>query len=516
MLADVGDEHEPSIDITRRGLLVGTGAALIAFMAGCSGDDAGRGATTVPADDTTPRPAPDLSGDPFTLGVASGDPLPSAVVLWTRLAPEPLADDGLGGMPAEEVDVTWEVATDDGFTTLVRSGVAVATPDHAHSVHVDVDGLDPATDYYYRFPSASYTSPVGAHPDPARRVLPTRFGLAVVNCQWFETGTYAAYRHLLDEEVDLVAAPRRLHLRVPERRTGRAARPCPAHAVETLADYRLRYASYALDEDLRNAHARFPFVLTWDDHEVSNNYIGDGLVEQPDSPEAAAASARRRPTRRGGSTCRSGSARPTGASSWSTSTSTSATSPASTCSTSASTATCRRVGTAIRRRTTSATAPSGRERPHAARRRPGGVVRRGERRAARRTWNLIGNPVVLAGDRRRQRHRRRRLLPRHVGRVPDGPPPLHRAARRHRQPGRAHRRLPRRDGARRPRATVRAGHAGRGHRAHGPADLVAPVPGGRQRAQPRSCASSSTATATSSVDVDARRGCTRRSGCSTT
>ena len=284
MLAGVGDEHEPSIDITRRSLLVGTGAALIAFMAGCSGDDAGGGATTVPADDTTPRPAPDLSGDPFTLGVASGDPLPSAVVLWTRLAPEPLADDGLGGMPGEEVDVTWEVARDEGFTDLVRSGVAVATPDHAHSVHADVDGLDPATDYYYRFTLGEHTSPVARTrtlPDGA----PDALGLAIVNCQWYETGTYAAYRHLLDEEVDLV-----LHLgdyiyEFPSSE-GAGRTTVPVHAVETLADYRLRYASYALDEDLRNAHHRFPFMLTWDDHEVSNNYSGDGLVEQPDSPEA--------------------------------------------------------------------------------------------------------------------------------------------------------------------------------------------------------------------------------------
>ena len=284
MLAGVGDEHEPSIDITRRGLLVGTGAALIAFMAGCSGDDAGGGTTTVPADDTTPRPAPDLSGDPFTLGVASGDPLPSAVVLWTRLAPEPLADDGLGGMPGEEVDVTWEVARDEGFTDLVRSGVAVATPDHAHSVHADVDGLDPATDYYYRFTVGEHTSPVARTrtlPDGA----PDALGLAIVNCQWYETGSYAAYRHLLDEEVDLV-----LHLgdyiyEFPSSE-GAGRTTLPVHAVETLADYRLRYASYALDEDLRNAHHRFPFMLTWDDHEVSNNYSGDGLVEQPDSPEA--------------------------------------------------------------------------------------------------------------------------------------------------------------------------------------------------------------------------------------
>src|SRR5688572_19739336 len=120
----VGDEHWDPMDITRRQLLVGSGAALIAFMAGCSSDEAEPGITTVPSGDAGPRPAPDLSGDPFTLGVASGDPLPSAVVLWTRLAPEPLAEDGLGGMPNEEADVVWEVATDAAFTDVVRHGVA--------------------------------------------------------------------------------------------------------------------------------------------------------------------------------------------------------------------------------------------------------------------------------------------------------------------------------------------------------------------------------------------------------
>jgi alkaline phosphatase D len=285
MLAVVGDEHEISRAITRRQLLVGSGAALIAVVAGCSSDEPGDGTTTTSSEPPTPRPAPELSGDPFTLGVASGDPLPSAVVLWTRLAPEPLAEDGLGGMPAEEADVVWEVATDAGFTDVVRRGVAVASPDHAHAVHVDVDGLEPSTDYHYRFTIGDHTSPAARTrtlPDGS----PERFGLAVVNCQWFETGAYAAYRHLLDEDVDLV-----LHLgdyiyeyagsAEGERTT------LPTHEVESLTDYRLRHASYRLDEDLRNAHHRFPFVLTWDDHEVANNYAGDTLRAVPESPEAA-------------------------------------------------------------------------------------------------------------------------------------------------------------------------------------------------------------------------------------
>ncbi len=282
----MGDDTAPGFDITRRQLIVGSGAALVAFMAGCSGEEAGNSTTTAPgAATSSTRPAPDLPDDPFTLGVASGDPLPNAVVLWTRLAPDPLAEDGLGGMPDQEVDVRWEMARDDGFTDIVRSGVAVAATDHAHAVHVDVDGLELATDYRYRFTVGDHTSPAGR-----TRTLPSgspdRFQVGVVNCQWFEAGAYAAYRHLLDEDLDVV-----LHLgdyiyEFPGAAEGERT-TLPTHELETLTDYRLRYASYRLDEDLRNAHHRYPFVLTWDDHEVANNYSGDALRDAPDSPDAA-------------------------------------------------------------------------------------------------------------------------------------------------------------------------------------------------------------------------------------
>jgi alkaline phosphatase D len=286
MLTAVGDDIDAPTDITRRQLLVGSAALLVVGLAGCSDDDGAGGDTTTTAGaTTTTRPPPDLSGDPFTLGVASGDPLPDSVILWTRLAPDPLAADGLGGMPADPVDVVWEVATDAAFTDVVRTGVANAEPAHAHAVHVDVDGLQPGSDYYYKFAVGGHTSLVGRTrtlPDGS----PDRFGLAVVNCQWFETGYYAAYRHLLDEDVDLV-----LHLGdyiYEYAGTGEGERSTlPTHDLQSLTDYRLRYASYKLDEDLRTAHHRFPFVLTWDDHEVANNYSGDTLRTVPVSPEAA-------------------------------------------------------------------------------------------------------------------------------------------------------------------------------------------------------------------------------------
>ena len=274
------------LDLTRRQLLLGAGASAIAVLAGCSSDDPSSGPTTTSV--RAPRPAPPLPTDPFSLGVASGDPLADSVILWTRLAPEPLAADGMGGMPEEPVDVVWEVASDDAFAEVVARGVATAEPAFGHSVHVDATGLAAGTDHHYRFVVGEWTSPVGRTRTLAAG-SPDRLALAVVNCQWFETRTYAAYRHLIDEDLDLV-----LHLgdyiyEYPGAGDdGEGRTTVPAHALQTLADYRLRYASYQGDPDLRAAHERFPFMLTWDDHEVANNYMGDVLVEDP-SPEAGRA-----------------------------------------------------------------------------------------------------------------------------------------------------------------------------------------------------------------------------------
>jgi len=102
---------------------------------------------------------PRFQDTPFQLGVASGDPEPDGVVLWTRLAPEPLLPGG--GMPAEAVRVQWEVATDEAFGSVVRRGEALATPQLGHSVHVEVDGLEPHRWYFYRFHAGDETSVVG-------------------------------------------------------------------------------------------------------------------------------------------------------------------------------------------------------------------------------------------------------------------------------------------------------------------------------------------------------------------
>lgn len=213
---------------------------------------------------------PRFQDDPFVLGVASGDPRPGGITLWTRLAPEPLAP--LGGLDRDRIVVSWEVAHDERFRRVVKRGRAAAVPELAYSVHVDVDGLEPDRWYFYRFTSGPATSDVGRL-RTAPAVNATRpLTLAFASCQHYEQGLYTAYRHMADEEGDLVfhlgdyiyeGAPTDGHVR-------RHASPL----CMGLADYRLRYAQYKTDEHLRAAHAARPWIVTWDDHEVANNYAG--------------------------------------------------------------------------------------------------------------------------------------------------------------------------------------------------------------------------------------------------
>jgi alkaline phosphatase D len=216
-------------------------------------------------------------GYPFSLGVASGDPLPDSVVLWTRLAPEPLAS--LGGMDQYPVPVRWQVAEDPQFGQVVRAGVATARPEYAHSVHVDVRGLRPGREYFYRFSTGNEISPTGrtkTAPAPGAAVPEFRFGM--VSCQaWFD-GYYTAYRHLAEEDLDLVVhLGDYLYEYGVQTNGGRPDVQLPdKFFTQTihLSDYRDRYALYKLDPDLQAAHAAAPWIVTWDDHEVVNNYAG--------------------------------------------------------------------------------------------------------------------------------------------------------------------------------------------------------------------------------------------------
>ncbi|BCY08040.1 alkaline phosphatase [Actinoplanes sp. L3-i22] len=226
-------------------------------------------------------PAP-RTGDPFTLGVASGDPLPDGVLLWTRLAPQPL--EPAGGLPAVRFPVRWQVADDERFTRVVRSGTATAAPEYGHSVHVDVQGLRPGRDYFYRFRSQGHLSPVGrTRTAPGRAASPDALRFAIASCQAYGDGYYDAWRHLAAEDLDVVfflgdyiyegaitsAGGNRMDpaLRLPD---------TFELETDTLDLYRMRYALYRTDPDLQAAHAAFPWVLTWDDHEVQDNYA-DGV-----------------------------------------------------------------------------------------------------------------------------------------------------------------------------------------------------------------------------------------------
>ena len=223
---------------------------------------------------------PIFAADPFSLGVASGYPEPNAIVLWTRLAPEPLAPGG--GMPEGPVAVRWEIAADDGFRSVVRTGQTYATADWAHSVHVEVVGLEPARDYWYRFQCGAALSPVGrTRTAPERGATLGELDLAVACCQMYEEGHYAAYRAMATDDLDLI-----VHVGdyIYEQRGVSRVRSHDAAEAFTLEDYRLRYAIYKSDPHLKAAHAACPWMLASDDHEVDDDYAAE-LSADRDAPE---------------------------------------------------------------------------------------------------------------------------------------------------------------------------------------------------------------------------------------
>ncbi|WBB90751.1 alkaline phosphatase D family protein [Verrucosispora sp. WMMC514] len=216
----------------------------------------------------------------FRHGVASGDPLPDGVLLWTRLTPTEQAQPGSGTGP--EAEVTWQVAADPDFATVLAHGVQVTGPGRDHTVRVPVTGLAPATTYWYRFGYGGSWSPTGrTMTAPHLDAEIDRLRLGVVSCSNWEAGYFAAYRHLAERgDLNLV-----VHLGdyLYEYGTGQFAagasvvRPVsPPHETLSLADYRARHALYKTDLDLQALHAALPWVITWDDHEVANDQWSDG------------------------------------------------------------------------------------------------------------------------------------------------------------------------------------------------------------------------------------------------
>ncbi len=219
---------------------------------------------------------PNFAANPFSLGIASGCPTPSGCVLWTRLAPDPLNG---GGLEEHPVDVGWEVSEDEGFSRIVQRGTARATADEAHSVHVELRGLLPHRWYWYRFVAGNAVSPVGrTRTAAAEGMAPLR--LALASCQQYEQGYFAAYRHMAREDLDLV-----VHVGdyIYELSWGpHHVRKHGTGIPTTLLEYRNRYALYKTDADLQAAHAAFPWLVTWDDHEVADDYTNDRSPLQAD------------------------------------------------------------------------------------------------------------------------------------------------------------------------------------------------------------------------------------------
>ncbi len=251
------------------------------------------GATLIPAGGAQAAPvsaaAPRLLGDPFTLGVASGDPLPDGVVLWTRLAVDPLAADGLGGMPSRDVDVRYQVATDARFRRIVQRGTVTASARTAHSIHVELQGLQPGREYWYRFRVGAAFSPVGhTRTAPATRSTGGALAMSFVSCAQYEHGYFTAYKRLAQDEPDLI-----LHLGDYFYEYRANAYVAPAGNVRdhagpettNLAGYRQRHAQYKTDQDLQAAHAVAPWIPVWDDHEIDNNWA-DEIPEDDQAPAA--------------------------------------------------------------------------------------------------------------------------------------------------------------------------------------------------------------------------------------
>ncbi|TXS95224.1 alkaline phosphatase [Parahaliea maris] len=272
--------NQPPNRFRRRTLLKGMGASallplLSANLIGCSDSS-----------DSPPPPEPSIPEPPiesvpatFEHGVASGDPLEDRVILWTRVSPEREGN----------VVVAWEIASDEAFSDIVASGDGSTTADVDYTVKVDVTGLNAGSDYYYRFTTGDNTSPVGRTRTAPTGSLATA-SFAVVSCSNYPAGFFHVYREIADRDVDAV-----LHLgdyiyeygangyaSEDAEALGRVS--VPADELISLDDYRVRYAQYHGDRDLQDCHARHPFIIVWDDHEVANDTYRNGAQNhQPDT-----------------------------------------------------------------------------------------------------------------------------------------------------------------------------------------------------------------------------------------
>ena len=236
---------------------------------------AGLAVPTLAAERTRLR-KPRFTRDPFILGIASGYPVSDGMVLWTRLAPDPIAPDS--GSGRDDLEVRYEIADDPGFARIVQAGTTRSEARYAHTVHLEVSGLPSGREFFYRFQAGDFTSPIGrTWTAAATGQSIERLRIAVASCQHFEQGYYHAYQHMLERGTDLI-----LHLGdyIYEGNTANPVRQHDRGECETLTEYRRRYAWYRTDPLLRAAHAACPWLVTHDDHEVDNDYAA-GQAENP-------------------------------------------------------------------------------------------------------------------------------------------------------------------------------------------------------------------------------------------
>ena len=211
-----------------------------------------------------------FQNNPFTLGVASGSPTHDSVVLWTRLVESSLDN--------RSVVVRWEVAEDDTFSRIVQTGQHLATSDLGHSVHVELQNLQVDRWYFYRFMVGDAVSSIGrTRTFPKVGTAVEKLKIAYASCQRWEAGYFTAYKHMLAEKPDAVLFLGDYIYEYPGNPVSSVRLPSSTSSlgfVLTLDDYRSRYAQYKSDADLQAMHAACPWLLTWDDHEVQNDYAG--------------------------------------------------------------------------------------------------------------------------------------------------------------------------------------------------------------------------------------------------
>ena len=208
-----------------------------------------------------------LATGPFRHGVASGDPLPDAVILWTRATQN--------GEAAAPVEVTWEIAKDATFSAIVGTGAVTTDAARDFTVKVDATGLEAGTTYYYRFRGLGVTSAIGRTRTAPRTASQLRF--AVASCSNYAEGYFHAYRAIAKRaDIDAVIHLGDYIYEYADGEYGDERKSVPLNETKSLADYRARYSQYRLDPDLREAHRQHPFITTWDDHEVADNSYKGG------------------------------------------------------------------------------------------------------------------------------------------------------------------------------------------------------------------------------------------------